>query len=162
MDDLKLTIELVPQSSWYSNLRKAVSRQDWDEIRKEAYRACAYRCGICGADGRLECHERWAYDDENHVQRLLGFVALCALCHHVKHIGLAHILAQQGQLDYEQVVAHFMRVNGCDRETFDAHEAHAFEVWAERSQHPWTVELGAYAALVNPTRAPARHVSPAL
>lgn len=148
MKDLKLTIELVPQTSWYNNLRKVVTPQTWDAIRRQAYRDAGYRCGICGARGQMNCHERWAYDDDAHVQTLLGFIALCSLCHHVKHIGLAAILAAEGELDYEEVIAHFMRVNECDRATFEAHRQHAVRVWQERSQAAWTVDLGDYAAVV--------------
>jgi hypothetical protein len=81
----------------------------------------------------MNCHERWAYDDDTHVQTLLGFIALCSLCHHVKHMDLAAILAAEGELDYEEVIAHFMRVNECDHVTVEAHRQHAFQVWQERS-----------------------------
>jgi hypothetical protein len=78
----------------------------------------------------------------------VGFIALCDLCHHVKHIGLAGILAKQGKLDYELVVKHFMMVNSCDRKTFEEHKNEAFRQWGERSQHEWHVDLGKYEDLV--------------
>jgi len=84
----------------------------------------------------------WEYDDKKHVQKLVGFIALCDMCHHVKHIGLAGILASQGKLDYEEVVQHFMRVNNCDRKTFEKHKENAFDEWARRSKHKWQVDLG--------------------
>jgi hypothetical protein len=34
----------------------------------------------------LECHEEWDYDDETHVQKLTGLIALCGRCHRVKHL----------------------------------------------------------------------------
>lgn len=148
--DLKLTIELVPQTSWYSNLRKVLPQSEWDKIRKKAYADCGYKCGICGATGKLNCHEIWEYDEQHRSQKLVGFIALCDLCHHVKHIGLAGILAQQGKLDYELVVKHFMAVNGCDRETFEEHKHEAFHQWQERSQHEWDIDLGQYGKLVKP------------
>jgi hypothetical protein len=86
----------------------------------------------------------WSYDDESHVQKLEGFVALCDLCHHVKHLGLASILAVRGELDYQKVVRHFMEVNNCDRETFEEHKREAFKQHSDRSQHLWTVDLGRY------------------
>jgi hypothetical protein len=46
---LALTVELVPRTSWCDNMRAAVRRKRWDEIRKAAYCASDYRCGICGA-----------------------------------------------------------------------------------------------------------------
>src|SRR5258708_31337818 len=99
--DLKLTIELVPQTSWYSNLRKVLSQSEWDKIRTKAYADYGNKCGICGATGRLNCHEIWQYDGQRRAQKLIGFIALCDLCHHLKHIGLASHLLRQGKLDYE-------------------------------------------------------------
>lgn len=139
---LKLVIELVPSTCWYSNLRNAVSREVWDRIRYKAYKASGNRCKVCGVDRTLYCHEVWSYDDKEYVQTLVGFVALCEPCHMVKHIGFAGIRAMEGELDYDKLVAHFMRVNGCSREEFDKAVAVAFEVWEERSNHKWRCELG--------------------
>jgi hypothetical protein len=141
---LKLEIELVPATTWYTNLRKVLPPEEWDRIRKKAYREQGYRCGICGAQERLSCHEIWNYDDDKHVQTLVGFVALCNMCHHVKHIGLAGILASEGKLDYSKVIKHFMKVNNCDYSTFETHRIDAFRKWEERSQYQWKVDLGMY------------------
>lgn len=146
---LKLIIELVPSTSWYDNLRKVIPKVEWDKLRKQVYAKYGHKCGICGTDsGRLNCHEIWEYDDHNHEQRLIGFIALCDLCHHVKHIGLAGILASEGKLDYDKVVQHFTKVNGCDRRTFEEHKEQAFAQWRERSGYEWKVDLGAYKDLV--------------
>ena len=91
----KLTIELVPATSWYANLRKLIPKADWDKLRRQVYARYGHRCGVCGASNtRLNCHEIWKYEQRKRIQRLLGFIALCDLCHHVKHIGLAGILAR--------------------------------------------------------------------
>lgn len=66
--ELKLKIELVPSTSWYDNLRKYTLKQDWDKIRKKAYANYGYRCGICGAEGRLNCHEIWEYDEKTYSE----------------------------------------------------------------------------------------------
>lgn len=151
--ELKLTIELVPSTSWYINLRTRVPRRVWDRIRRQAYAASGFRCSVCGARGvRLHCHEVWDYDDDQRVQRLAGFVVLCAMCHWVKHIGLAGIMADEGRLDYEAVVRHFMKVNGCDRSAFEEHAMRAFAQWNERSRAPWTVDFGPYRDLIDPRR----------
>lgn len=147
---LVLVTELVPETSWYDNLRKVIARDDWDILRRRVYAEYGRRCGICRADAQLHCHEIWEYDESCHIQTLRGFIALCEMCHHVKHLGLASILANEGKLDYQTVIDHFCRVNGCDRATFDAHKKAAFDVWRERSRHPWTVELGEWAALIEP------------
>lgn len=146
---LKLTIELVPSTSWYNNLRKVIPKGEWNKIRKQVDAEYGHKCGVCGTDsGKLNCHEIWEYDDHNHEQRLKGFIPLCDLCHHVKHIGRAGILASEGKLDYEKIVQHFMKVNGCDREIFEKHKEQAFAQWRERSRYEWKVDLGAYKDLV--------------
>ncbi len=140
-NNLRLTIELVPASCWYTNLRKVLPREAWDRVRRSVYAACDYRCAICGASGKLHCHEVWSYDDATHIQRLEGFQALCEQCHHVKHLGHAGVLASQGKFDYDQIVAHFLRVNGCDRATFERRRRTAFAQWEERSRHEWTTDF---------------------
>jgi hypothetical protein len=141
---LKLSIELVPRTSWYNNLRKVIPQEEWDKIRKRSYKDAGHKCTICGANGKLNCHEVWNYNDEMHVQKLEGFIALCDMCHHVKHIGLAGILDLQGKLDYEKVIEHFMKVNKCAERTFEEHRKIAFDEWRERSKHGWQVDLGEY------------------
>lgn len=147
---LRLTIELVPSPCWYSNMRTKVSRTTWDKIRRQVYAEYHYRCGICQAEHvTLHCHEIWQYDDEQHIQKLAGFIALCEMCHHCKHIGLAGIRASEGTLDFAHVVSHFMQVNQCSQEEYQAHSQEAWDLWRERNQHQWTTDLGAYAQLVN-------------
>ena len=146
---LKLTIELVPRTSWYNNLRNRMSKESWDKVRKTAYWEHGYRCVVCGvSDVQLHCHEVWEYDDDKHTQTLKGFVALCPMCHHVKHIGLAGILADKGELDFGTVVSHFMQVNSCDKAAFWKYHDEAFALWEARSQYQWTVDLGEYAGMV--------------
>lgn len=145
---MKLEIELVPSSCWYSNLRNKVEKFIWDDIRKKAYKEAGYRCSVCCADGVLYCHEVWQYDDVKHVQKLLGFIALCELCHMCKHIGYAGIRASEGELDFEAVVRHFLKVNECSREAFDEHQRLAWELFDKRSEHKWKCELGEYARFI--------------
>jgi hypothetical protein len=72
---LRLTIELVPSSCWYQSLRTAIPRSAWDKLRREVYASYSYHCAICGADGRMNCHELWEYDEPRAVQTLRGFQA---------------------------------------------------------------------------------------
>lgn len=138
---MKLTTELVPASSWYNNVRKNVATQVWDRIRHRIYRKYNYKCGICGAKEKLNCHEIWEYDDENYIQKLVGFIALCNMCHFVKHLGFAEILARRGELDYNKVIVHFTRVNECSREVFGEYKEEVFDIWEERSNHEWCIYL---------------------
>ena len=151
---LRLSIELVPSSSWGQNLRDLLTREQWDVLRRKTYEHYGYRCGICHSNTRLYCHEIWSYDDTNHVQTLTGLIALCKICHHCKHMGYAGILASRGELDLEQVKAHFLRVNGCSQEVFQMHQEYAFQLHEERSQHEWTVDIGKYTRLAQPKQEP--------
>jgi hypothetical protein len=133
-----LQIELVPRSTWYQNVRSAVGRDVWRELR---YRFLKGQCQICGARAELHVHEVWRYDDVGHVQRLVGFMCLCFLCHAIKHLGLAGLQAQRGDLDYSELVRHYCAVNECTPDDFVADRAGAFELWGERSQYEWTLDL---------------------
>jgi len=70
------------------------------------------------------------------------------MCHHVKHIGLAGILAREGKIDFDAVVKHFMKVNDCDEEAFKKHYDEAFEIWEKRSAVKWKVDLQEYRSLI--------------
>src|SRR5260221_7272932 len=87
----RLTIELVPATSWLANVRAVVTPQTWARLRGQVGNAAGWRCEICAGQGRhhpIECHEVWHYDDNNHIQQLVRLIALCPACHRVKHIGL--------------------------------------------------------------------------
>ena len=142
----RLKIELVPQPLWYRNLRNMLKEPgDWDIIRHRAYADSGHRCAVCGDFGRLNCHEIWAYDDVHHVQKLMGFTALCDLCTRVKHIGQAEIMVSRGELDMNSVIRHFRRVNDCSYQDFLEAQRLAFEVWEERSFCEWSQDWGEYA-----------------
>lgn len=138
---LKLTIELVPASSWQNNLRSLLKPQMWEKLREEVYKKYNYKCTICGNGGRLHAHEVWDYDNENHIQKLVEIIALCFKCHAVKHIGLAGIQASEEKLNFENLIKHFMKVNNCDRETFEIHQKEAFKKFDERSRYEWQLDL---------------------
>jgi hypothetical protein len=91
---VRLTVELVPKTSWYHNVRALVDEMTWDRIRHQVWRQAEYRCEICGGRGPehpVECHEVWRYDDRTRVQALVRMIALCPACHQVKHLGLANV-----------------------------------------------------------------------
>ncbi len=149
MKQFKLAIELVPRSLWRINLRSEMGRTQWDKLRKGVYAEYKYQCGICGISNvTLHCHERWAYGDQEHVQKLEGFIALCELCHHVKHIGHAGILASEGKLNLDIVNEHFMKVNDCSREEYEEHRIEAFSQWRERNNYSWICDVGSFASLL--------------
>lgn len=139
--DLKLTIELIPESAWGENLRKYLPKKVWDRIRKEVFKKSGYKCAICGSSEKLQCHEVWEFDDENHILKLKDFMALCEKCHLVKHFGMAGVLASEGKINLEELIRHFMRVNNCDRKTFEEHKREAFKKFHERSRYEWLLDI---------------------
>ncbi len=136
---LLLTIELVPKTAWYSNVRSNVSRKEWDKIRKEQYAIANNKCEICGdseIENRLECHEIWQYNEETWVQKLIGLVTLCTNCHKVKHAGLARIKGEEGI-----VIKQLMKVNKMTSQEAKKYIEEAFEVWRKRSSHIWMLDI---------------------
>jgi len=127
-------------------MRSEFPRSVWDRIRKEQYASQGHQCGVCKTAGRLSCHEIWEFDDDNRIQKLKGFIALCDLCHAVKHLGRTAVL--EGIVERKAVEEHFMRVNECDLQTFVKHGEDAMTQWVERSKHEWSIDLGVYQSLV--------------
>jgi hypothetical protein len=135
----RLTVELVPRTSWYHNVRALTDELGWDRIRRQVYRQADYRCEVCGGNGPehpVECHEVWRYDDRTRVQLLVRMIALCPACHQVKHIGLANVQGKGAQAR-----AHLAQVNGWTLAQADAYISQAFQVWAQRSHEPWMLDL---------------------
>ena len=146
---MKLAAELVPSTVWFSSLYRLLSREVWDNLREGIIRKNGRKCQICGeTKGTMNLHEIWNYDDLNHVQKLDGFILLCRMCHHVKHIGLARILANEGKLDYTKVVRHFCKVNSCSEKEFEEHVRGAFTIWRKRSKLQWKQDFGEYGQYV--------------
>lgn len=141
----RLHIELVPSTVWKSSLYRLMPREVWNRIRDDFIKENGRNCQVCGeTEGTMNLHEIWKYDDVNHTQKLEGFILLCKMCHHVKHIDLAGILASEGKLDYDNVIGHFCKVNNCSKRDFEKHEKDAFETWSKRSKHQWKQDFGKY------------------
>lgn len=145
---MKLKIELVPSTAWYSNLRSKISKKEWDKIRKQSYANAGYKCDICNIKNKLNCHEIWEYDDEKHIQKLSGFIALCDNCHMIKHIGFAGIQSNRNLLDMGKLIKHFEKINKVDRKTFDKHHSESFKIWQERSKQKWKIDLSKWSHLI--------------
>lgn len=135
-----LEIELVPHTSWYSNVRSNVSKEDWDTIRKEVYRRADYTCEICGGKGHnhpVEAHEVWYFDKTSRMQVLEEIQALCPNCHMVKHIGLAE---KRGH--YGKAIRHFMKVNGVNLRKANKYVEEAYSRWRELNKvEEWTLDI---------------------
>jgi hypothetical protein len=145
MKKLSLTIDLIPKTSFMDNVRKAVSADSWDMIRRKTYAEYKYACGACAIENVvLECHEIWKFNEKQRIQKLTGLIALCSKCHRVKHFGFAIIQAQEGKLNLEDLIAHFLTVNNCEPEDFKSHLNASIEIWEKRSKKEWKIDLGEY------------------
>ncbi len=137
MKKYRLNFELVPEECWFSNLRSVLKPDDWDKVRRDAYKRAGGRCVICGATGRLEAHEQWCYDDEKALQKLENVVALCRNCHEIKHIGRTQLMGR----DLE-AMEHFMKVNRCSQMDYHAALAEANEEYFRRNRvEGWVTDV---------------------
>lgn len=140
---IKLTIELIPKTCHYSNVRSMVKPKEWDKIRFISYKNANNKCEICKQAGKdqgykhdVECHEIWEYDEENKIQKLAGLITLCPTCHLVKHIGRAIAMGRQ-QICFTKL----NEVNNWTLEQITEHIDHSFVIHKERSKHQWILDI---------------------
>lgn len=136
MYNSKILIELVPSTCFYSNVRSAVSAQNWDIIRKDAYKRYNLMCSICNVKGRMEAHEIWHYNDQTHIQKLHDVVSVCNACHMLYHLGYASV---KGKLP--QSLNRLAKLNNWNMATTKEYVDIIFEIHAQRSQHQWNIDL---------------------
>lgn len=139
----KLTIELVPASCWFSNVRTLLPKKTWDKLRKESYSHANHKCEICGDHGKnqgkkhfVECHEIWKYDDEKRTQKLEGLISLCPRCHMVKHFGRSTVIGKQ-----DVAMAHLEKVNKWTHKQAVTYLAEVFAVHSKRSMYKWKLDV---------------------
>jgi hypothetical protein len=135
----RLTIELVPQTCWFSNVRSEVSSEAWEKLKRMTFQRANYQCEICSSRGSqwpVECHEVWHYDDQQRLQTLVGLIALCPACHEVKHMGLANVRGR-GTIAAGQLA----KVNRWTKEQTQAYITSQFEVWEKRSKYAWQLDI---------------------
>lgn len=139
----KLEIELVPSTCHYSNARTILKTKLWNKLRFMVYERAEHKCEICGETGleqgynhKLECHEIWKYDDTRLIQKLLGLIALCPLCHQAKHIGRSFAMGRQ-----DIAINKLMTVNNWSEKKTHEIISEAFEINKERSKHNWKLDL---------------------
>jgi hypothetical protein len=67
---LILTIELVPKTAWFTNLRSYLTSKEWDVVRKKCYKEANYCCEICGGKGNTEGMSNFDLDWEGSTTRM--------------------------------------------------------------------------------------------
>lgn len=134
---MPLTIELIPQTSFFKNLRSELPVKQWDSLRKSVYQKAGYQCEICGGRGGrhpVECHEIWEYQAP--IQKLVGLIALCPSCHMVKHWGLTQLRGKENIAKN-----HLARVNGWTQIQIQQHIDKSFLEWHNRNSVQWELNL---------------------
>lgn len=134
-----LSINLIPTSSFFKNVRSEVSAEQWDILRRGCYKNANYRCEICkgvGPTHPVECHEIWDYDTAAKTQTLIRLIALCPACHEVNHMGFAELKGHG-----EAAMEHLCKVNQWDMEKALDHRIKAFELWIKRNKIKWKLDL---------------------
>lgn len=135
-----LYVDLIPVTCWFTNVRSAVKSKDWSSLRQVLLSRCEGKCEICGKTHEikkpLEAHERWDYDVDHQVQRLVRLLMLCKACHRSTHFGLAEHMG----LGFI-ALKHLMKVNGWSEEQAKQHIKQAFQLWRSRNSQTWNLDI---------------------
>ena len=134
----ELIIDLIPQTSWYSNARTFTAVKDWNKLRKIVYERANNKCECCKNTKRqLEVHERWEWDTKTNTQRLKRLICLCYLCHAATHMGCSQIRGIGNEAK-----KHIMTVRNWTEENYEEHEKDAWERWAFLNKiKDWKIDL---------------------
>lgn len=140
----KLEIQLIPMSLWDMTLCN--DKQTWAGV-EEAVNRNETKCHICGSTKELRPEEFFEYDDEKHVQKLVGVHNVCFMCYMVMHRGYANtpegeIELRRRGLTVSELTAHYCAVNGLTIADFAEDYQKAFNLWDKRSDSEWTQDLG--------------------
>ena len=138
-----LFIDLIPRSCWFSNVRSCIHPKDWDRVRHHIYERANYSCECCeintkedNSNGQIEAHERWHYDNEKKIQKLVRIIALCHQCHQSTHMGLAGIKGKK-----QEAIAHLKYVRHFNDDEVNHHYDEAFKLWRERNKNIWELDI---------------------
>lgn len=142
----KINIELIPFEAHGFNVRSRLTPTQWEKICKVIHRKTAkgsLRCQQCGETGHrqgfkhpVECHEVWHFDDRRQMQKLIGLVSICPLCHKAKHIGLAKRMGYA-----EQAKQHMAKHNRWSNEKVEAYIAWTKAEVKKRSGKNYRLDL---------------------
>ena len=137
-------IQLIPATTWGKSLAKLARqkgsgfRSIWDKIRERELNRAGQKCEICrAAASGLICHEKWMFDDAQHVQRLAGYEVTCRECSNILHLGRAF---EDRELR-ERAKVHFARVTGLGDNVLDDVHDQAMKEWTQRSMHNWSIDI---------------------
>jgi hypothetical protein len=149
MTPLRLELHLIPQSSFFRNLRTALGSR-WYPLSKQIRIDHNDTCQYCGAKKDVKiglyihCHEVWEYNESTGIQKLIGFECLCSECHAVHHWEHSRI----SNRDLIALLKHACKVNGCSPDEFKKHIQEAEDLWVKRSTINWKIDYGEWSDLI--------------
>lgn len=135
-------VDMIPATSWGASLANLLSQHSWKQVRREVFQRAGYVCEICGqADGPVECHELWAFDDQNTVdgwntQTLQSLMCLCHDCHEMFHPGLADLNGRAKECSDRRKA-----VNAWTKKDHDIAVAQMMKKFEQRSNKRWRLDL---------------------
>lgn len=144
---MKLSINLIPQSSWCSNLRSLLTKKEWEMCKSYSKSKNNNKCEICNGQGKkwkTECHEEWEFDEVKNIQKLTKITALCPSCHEVKHIGLANANNR-----FNEAFNHFLKINEVSNKEGWLYIQKSFQDWERRSNLDWELDCSYLLELSN-------------
>ena len=130
MEDLKLTINLLPKGAWNNDFSKTLSKKDWEKLRQFALKRANGTCEICGFETNdLDVHEEWNFDVKKKTQTLKYIKAICSRCHGVKNF------KNSVRLGFgEEAERHFLKVNNASEMQFATHLNKALIEYEEKNK----------------------------
>lgn len=136
-------VDMIPSTSWGASLANLLEHHSWKMLRREVFQRAGRVCEICGqADGPIECHELWKFDDEKrdgsgwHRQTLQKMMCLCHDCHEMFHPGLAQINGRE-----KECADRRRAVNAWTKKDHDVATAQMMKKFDQRSQKRWALDL---------------------
>tara|TARA_Y100001970_G_scaffold280725_1_gene390157 strand:- start:426 stop:1100 length:675 start_codon:yes stop_codon:yes gene_type:complete len=138
----KLFIDMIPITCWYNNVRRFIHPCDWDRLRRYVYERVNYRCECCNIntktckDIQIEAHERWHYDNDKKIQKLMRIIALCNRCHTTTHMGFAELNGKG-----EDAMIHLKYVRNFNDKEAIKHKKEAKLLWYNRNEIKWKQDM---------------------
>lgn len=169
---LRLQTELIPAPLWGMNIRSAIGKKRWRRLRDAVtgyQKGASAICAICesyGDKAPLQGHEVWSYTEKRKTgtATLLDIRLVCQDCSSIHHFGRFQLLLADKVItreEFERVMQHMLRVNGCTIAEWEKHAQEVQEAWQRRSELRWKVDYGMFRWAVDylATSAAAAHIA---
>lgn len=151
-DRPRLTVEYVPGNAMYASPKQVIDDAQWRRVREQVLNLTGGVCQGCQTTGiRLSCFPKWHFADEQHIQTLTGFEALCEKCIAVKGFHRVEIPPSfsrtyeeeeaYAQAEFQSRFDHLQAVNGWSTEQTEAYLAQAEQLQLDRSRYRWKADL---------------------